>query len=98
MPHTLAQKILLAHTETDRVFPSEIVMVRCDVVMTNDISGPMAFKAMERMGVEKVFDFGAALPGFDVMPVARESAAYLAGRGIFKSHQHYFRHRYSPFL
>src|SRR5437867_5588349 len=31
-------------------------MVRCDVVMTNDISGPMAFRAMERMGVEKVFD------------------------------------------
>src|SRR5438067_6287875 len=56
MPHTLAQKILLAHTETDRVFPGEIVMVRCDVVMTNDISGPMAFRAMERMGVEKVFD------------------------------------------
>src|SRR5437868_981558 len=31
-------------------------MVRCDVVMTNDISGPMAFRAMERMGTTKVFD------------------------------------------
>src|SRR5581483_2346908 len=31
-------------------------MVRCDVVMTNDISGPMAFRAMERMGATKVFD------------------------------------------
>src|SRR2546423_4754480 len=31
-------------------------MVRCDVVMTNDISGPMAFRAMERMGAERVFD------------------------------------------
>ncbi len=56
MPHTLAEKILLAHTETDEVAPGEIVMVRCDVVMTNDISGPMAFRAMEKMGADRVFD------------------------------------------
>src|SRR2546430_3564996 len=31
-------------------------MVSCDVVMTNDISGPMAFRAMEKMGATKVFD------------------------------------------
>src|SRR6476620_4233249 len=31
-------------------------MVECDVVLTNDISGPIAFKAMERMGAAKVFD------------------------------------------
>ena len=31
-------------------------MVRCDVVMTNDVSGPMAFRAMERMGARRVFD------------------------------------------
>jgi 3-isopropylmalate/(R)-2-methylmalate dehydratase large subunit len=54
--HTLAEKILLAHTDTDEVAPGDIVMVRCDVVMTNDISGPMAFRAMEKMGATKVFD------------------------------------------
>ena len=32
-------------------------MVRCDVVMANDVSGPIAFRAMERMGVERVFGF-----------------------------------------
>src|SRR5437763_10102342 len=31
-------------------------MVSCDVVLTNDISGPMAFRAMEKMGATKVFD------------------------------------------
>jgi 3-isopropylmalate/(R)-2-methylmalate dehydratase large subunit len=31
-------------------------MVRCDVVMANDVSGPIAFRAMEKMGVERVFD------------------------------------------
>jgi 3-isopropylmalate/(R)-2-methylmalate dehydratase large subunit len=56
MPYTLAEKILLAHTDADEVAPGDIVMVRCDVVMTNDISGPMAFRAMEKMGATKVFD------------------------------------------
>jgi 3-isopropylmalate/(R)-2-methylmalate dehydratase large subunit len=54
--HTLAEKILLAHTEADDVRPGDVVMVRCDVVMANDISGPVAFRAMEKMGVERVFD------------------------------------------
>ena len=53
---TLAEKILLAHTDADAVAPGDIVMVRCDVVMTNDISGPMAFRAMEKMGADRVFD------------------------------------------
>ncbi len=56
MPNTLAEKILLAHTDADEIAPGEIVMVRCDVVMTNDISGPMAFRAMEKMGATRVFD------------------------------------------
>src|SRR5262249_61890627 len=31
-------------------------MLRCDLVLTNDISGPMAIQTLERMGVERVFD------------------------------------------
>jgi 3-isopropylmalate/(R)-2-methylmalate dehydratase large subunit len=31
-------------------------MVRCDLVMANDVSGPVAFRAMERMGAADVFD------------------------------------------
>jgi 3-isopropylmalate/(R)-2-methylmalate dehydratase large subunit len=31
-------------------------MVHCDLVMANDVSGPVAFRALERMGVERVFD------------------------------------------
>jgi 3-isopropylmalate/(R)-2-methylmalate dehydratase large subunit len=53
---TLTEKILLAHADADDVSPGDIVMVRCDVVMTNDISGPMAFRAMEKMGATRVFD------------------------------------------
>jgi 3-isopropylmalate/(R)-2-methylmalate dehydratase large subunit len=56
VPYTLAEKILLAHTDADEIAPGDIVMVRCDVVMTNDVSGPMAFRAMEKMGAKRVFD------------------------------------------
>jgi len=56
VPHTLAEKILLAHTDADEIAPGDIIMVRCDVVMTNDVSGPMAFRAMEKMGATRVFD------------------------------------------
>src|SRR6266508_4130842 len=54
--HTLAEKILLAHCDGDDVRPGQVVMVRCDVVMANDVSGPIAFRAMEKMGAAKVFD------------------------------------------
>jgi 3-isopropylmalate/(R)-2-methylmalate dehydratase large subunit len=56
LPHTLAEKIVLAHCDADEVAPGDVVMVRCDVVMANDVSGPVAFRQMEKMGVEHVFD------------------------------------------
>jgi len=56
VPHTLAEKILLAHCEADDVQPGDVVMVRCDVVMANDVSGPVAFRQLEKMGVSEVFD------------------------------------------
>ncbi|MDQ3659629.1 MAG: 3-isopropylmalate dehydratase large subunit [Actinomycetota bacterium] len=53
---TLTEKILLAHTDRDELIPGEVVLVRCDVVMANDVSGPVAFRAMKKMGAERVFD------------------------------------------
>ena len=56
MPHTLVEKILLAHVDEEDLRPGDVVTVRCDVVMANDVSGPVAFRAMEKMGAERVFD------------------------------------------
>ena len=47
---------MLAHTDAADVRPGDVVMLRCDLVMANDVSGPVAFRALERMGVERVFD------------------------------------------
>ena len=56
MARTLVEKILLAHCDADDITPGDVVTVRCDVVMANDVSGPVAFRAMEKMGAERVFD------------------------------------------
>jgi 3-isopropylmalate/(R)-2-methylmalate dehydratase large subunit len=56
LAHTLVEKILLAHCDADDVRPGDVVTVRCDVVMANDVSGPVAFRAMEKMGAKRVFD------------------------------------------
>lgn len=56
VPHTLAEKILLAHAEVDDLSPGDILMVRVDTVMANDVSGPVAFRQMEKIGASRVFD------------------------------------------
>ena len=56
MAHTLAEKILLSHAEVDDLAPGDIVMVRVDTVMANDVSGPVAFRQMEKIGAQRVFD------------------------------------------
>jgi len=56
MGYTVAEKILLSHSDADRVEPGQVVMVRCDVVLANDVTGPVAFRQMEKMGTSAVFD------------------------------------------
>jgi 3-isopropylmalate/(R)-2-methylmalate dehydratase large subunit len=56
LPHTLAEKILLNHSDVSELTPGDIISVRCDLVLANDVSGPVAFDAMERMGATTVFE------------------------------------------
>lgn len=56
MGMTITEKILAAHAGKQKVSPGEIVQVRPDLVMTNDISGPIAVDVFNRMGADRVFD------------------------------------------
>lgn len=53
---TLAEKILAAHAGKDKVTPGELISVRVDLVLSNDITAPIAIKEFQRIGVKKVFD------------------------------------------
>ena len=53
---TLAEKILAAHCGKKKVVPGELINVRVDMVLANDITAPIAIKEFRRIGVKKVFD------------------------------------------
>lgn len=56
MPHTLAQKILQRHTDTEITTDGQIVQCRVSMVLANDITAPLAIKSFRAMGARKVFD------------------------------------------
>ncbi|MGE4552422.1 MAG: aconitase family protein, partial [Desulfovibrionaceae bacterium] len=56
MPHTVAEKILQAHTDEAVTGPGQIVQCRVDLVLANDITAPLAIKAFRAMGAKQVFD------------------------------------------
>jgi len=53
---TLAQSILAAHTDRAEVRPGEFINVRVDMILSNDITAPIAIKEFQRLGVNRVFD------------------------------------------
>lgn len=53
---TLAEKILAAHCGRRKVVPGELVNVKVDLVLANDITAPIAIKEFRRIGVKKVFN------------------------------------------
>ena len=56
MKQTLAQKILQKHTDEEITADGQIVNCRLDLVLANDITGPLAIKGFKAMGATKVFD------------------------------------------
>jgi 3-isopropylmalate/(R)-2-methylmalate dehydratase large subunit len=53
---TLAEKILAAHANKKRVSPGEFINVRVDLVLSNDITAPIAIREFQKLGVKRVFD------------------------------------------
>lgn len=65
MRHTLAEKIIAGHvsredggTGVGGVNPGDLVEVAVDVVLSNDITAPIAMREFEKLGVDLVFDPG----------------------------------------
>ena len=55
MGMTMTQKILAAHAGLDSVEAGQLIMAKLDVVMANDITGPMALPILKQMS-DHVFD------------------------------------------
>ncbi len=52
----LAEKILAAHADKKEVSPGEFINVRVDMIVSNDITAPIAIREFRRLGVARVFD------------------------------------------
>jgi 3-isopropylmalate/(R)-2-methylmalate dehydratase large subunit len=56
MGMTITEKILAAHAGQSGVTPGDLINVKLDLVLGNDITAPIAIKEFRQIGVEKVFD------------------------------------------
>ncbi len=58
MGMTMSQKILASHAGLKEVKAGQLINAKLDLVLANDITGPVAIKEFEKAGVERVADSG----------------------------------------
>ena len=55
-PMTMAEKILAAHAGLDEVKPGQLIECNLDLVLSNDVTAPIAIREMNKIGVDTVWD------------------------------------------
>ncbi len=53
---TITEKILAQHAGKDSVIPGELIEVRVDLALANDITAPLAIRVFDELGAKGVFD------------------------------------------
>lgn len=56
MGRNIAEKILSDHIINGEIFPGNFIEVKVDFVFSNDVTGPLAIKEFNKIGIDKVFD------------------------------------------
>ncbi|MGE5664736.1 MAG: 3-isopropylmalate dehydratase large subunit [Deltaproteobacteria bacterium] len=56
MGMTLTEKILAKHAGKEKVEPGELILARVDLALGNDVTSPIAIKAVRELAVAEVFD------------------------------------------
>ena len=69
------RKILAEHSGKQRLQPGEFTEVTVDLVLSNDVTAPIAIKEFERHGSEKVFDAGKVVIVLDHFTPNRDIAS-----------------------
>lgn len=55
-PMNITEKILAAHAGLSEVHANQLITVKIDIALANDITGPAAINEFNKIGVSKVFD------------------------------------------
>jgi 3-isopropylmalate/(R)-2-methylmalate dehydratase large subunit len=53
---TITEKILALHAGVDQVSPGDLIEVKVDMALANDITAPLAIKTFKEIGTERVFN------------------------------------------
>lgn len=56
MAMTMSEKILAAHAGLKEVHPGQLIEAKLDIVMSNDVTTPMAVSEFKKIGKSRVFD------------------------------------------
>lgn len=56
MGMTITEKILAAHANLPSVKAGDLITAKVDIVLSNDITGPVAIREMHKVGIDRVFD------------------------------------------
>jgi 3-isopropylmalate/(R)-2-methylmalate dehydratase large subunit len=55
-PMTITEKILAAHADRDCVSPGDLIKVKVDLALANDITAPLAIQVFYEIGMDGIFD------------------------------------------
>jgi 3-isopropylmalate/(R)-2-methylmalate dehydratase large subunit len=97
MPMTITERVIAAHSTTGTARAGEIVTVRPDVVLLNDVSGPLAFAQFEKMGAARLFDPDRVVvvaDHFTPAPSIEGARSVQITREFAEAHR--LRHHYGP--
>ena len=56
MSMTISEKILAQHAGLDEVVPGQLITAKLDLVLANDVTGPVAIQEFAKFGTDTVFD------------------------------------------
>ncbi len=56
MGMTITEKIIAAHAQKEKVTPGELVQVKIDLALANDITAPLSIKELEKQKIDRIFD------------------------------------------
>lgn len=56
MGMTVTEKILAAHAGLESVKPGDLITAKTDIVLSNDITGPVAIREFKKLEIDNVFD------------------------------------------
>ena len=56
MPMTITEKILALHAGLEEVSPGDLIEVKVDMALANDVTAPLAIETFGKIGTKRVFD------------------------------------------